>query len=165
MAAPAGNQFWKLRSKHGRDLIFSSPTVLWEACCEYFEATERRVWTKKDWVGKDAKEVNRDTTPPFTLKTLYIFLDTNAQTWSEYRKRDGFAEICTRVENIIYAQKFEGAAVGAYNHAIIARDLGLRDGIDTTVRNETPLHDRLRDMPFEELLKLANESDTQSGED
>lgn len=127
MAAPEGNQFWKLRSKHGRDLLFSSPTIMWEAACEYFEAMDKRVWVEKDWVGKDAKPVEREKSAPYTLSGLYIFLDTNAETWSKYRKRNDFVEIVTRIENIIFTQKFEGAAVGAYNASIIARDLGLAD--------------------------------------
>src|SRR5690606_112181 len=114
MAAPIGNQFWKLRSKHGRDLIFSSPEVLWEACVEYFEATDQRVWVKKDWVGKDALEVERKTTAPYTLSGLFVFLDIVPQTWKEYREREGFSEITTRVEQIMFTQKFEGAAVGAF---------------------------------------------------
>ncbi len=127
MSAPTGNQFWKQRSKHGRDLLFSSPTILWEACCEYFEATDTRKWVKKDWVGKDAMEVNRETETPYTLTGLYIFLDISAQTWKDYRNRQDFIEIITRVETIIYTQKLEGAAVGAFNANIIARDLGLKD--------------------------------------
>ena len=40
MSSPACNQFWKQRSKHGRDMLFASPTLLWEAACEYFEWCE-----------------------------------------------------------------------------------------------------------------------------
>lgn len=127
MAAPSGNQFWKMRSKHGRDLIFSSPTILWEASCEYFEQTSQRVWIKKDWVGKDAVEVQRESTPPFTLTGLQIFLDINSDTWHEYKKRKDFTAVVRAIEAIIYTQKFEGAAVGAYNANIIARDLGLAE--------------------------------------
>lgn len=36
MSAPKGNQFWKLRNKHGRSKRFASPEQLWEAACEYF---------------------------------------------------------------------------------------------------------------------------------
>lgn len=36
-------------------------------------------------------------------------------------------EVTTYVEEIIRTQKFEGAAVGAFNANIIARDLGLSD--------------------------------------
>lgn len=28
MAAPKGNQFWMLRSKHGRDKLFATPEAL-----------------------------------------------------------------------------------------------------------------------------------------
>lgn len=130
MAAPKGNQFWKLRSKHGRDKLFSSPQALWEACVEYFEATDARVWAKKDWVGKDAVEVERTTATPYTLSGLYVFLEIVPQTWKEYREREGFSEITTRVEQIMFTQKFEGAAVGAFNPSIIARDLGLRENVE-----------------------------------
>lgn len=127
MAAPSGNHFWELRASHGRDLIFSSPEILWEAAKEYFEATVNRPWIKKDWVGKDGVEVDRETTPPFTLTSLYLFLDISHQTWNLYRQREDFVEVVTRIENVIYSQKFEGASVGAYNSNIIARDLGLVD--------------------------------------
>lgn len=129
MAAPSGNQFWKLRATHGRELIFSSPTVLWEACCEYFEATDARKWIRKDWVGKDAIEVDRETDTPYTMSGLYVFLDIVPSTWTNYKSSENkdFLEIITRVEQIIFTQKFEGAAVGAYNANIISRDLGLID--------------------------------------
>lgn len=127
MAAPKGNKFWELRSTHGRDLIFSSPGILWEAAKEYFEATINRPWIKKDWVGKDAVEVDRETTPPFTITSLCLFLDIDRTTWAKYRQRKDFIPVVTRIEDVIYSQKFEGASVGAYNPNIIARDLGLID--------------------------------------
>lgn len=127
MGAPKGNRFWELRATHGRDLIFSSPEVLWEAAKEYFEATINRPWIKKDWVGKDAIEVEREVTPPFTLTGLYLFLDTNAETWRNYRSRKDFIEVVSRIEDVIYTQKLEGATVGTYNSSIVSRDLGLAD--------------------------------------
>jgi hypothetical protein len=135
MSAPAGNQFWKLRASHGRDLIFSSPPVLLEACVEYFEEWDKRIWVKEDWVGKDAILVKRKTIAPYTLTSLYTFLDITAQTWKDYRGREGFLEITTRVEQIMFTQKFEGAAVGAFNPNIIARDLGLKEISETTVND------------------------------
>lgn len=132
MGAPVGNQFWKLRSTHGRNLIFSSAEILWQAAVEYFEATDKRKWIQEDWVGKDAVKVERKTDTPYTLSGLYIFLDITPQTWKDYRERKDFVEIITRIEGIIYTQKLEGAAVGAYNANIIARDLGLRDTKDIT---------------------------------
>jgi hypothetical protein len=139
VAAPANNQFWKLRSSHGRDLIFSSPIILWEACCEYFEATDKRKWIRTEFNGKDATECKVPTETPYTWTGLYLFLDISHQTWRDYEEREGFVEISTRVRNIIYTQKFEGAAVGAFNANIIARDLGLSDKQDVTVKEEQPL--------------------------
>ncbi|WP_347174524.1 hypothetical protein [Parabacteroides goldsteinii] len=44
MAASKNNQFWKLRSKHGRDILFSSPEFLWSAACEYFDWCDENPW-------------------------------------------------------------------------------------------------------------------------
>lgn len=129
MSAPIGNQFWKLRSKHGRDTLFASPELLWEAACEYFEATDARKWTKKDWVGKDAMEVSRETETPYTLTGLYLYIGCSTQYFRDFKKTcsQDFSLIVTRIEQIIYTQKFEGASVGAFNANIIARDLGLKE--------------------------------------
>jgi len=144
MSAPKLNQFWKLRSKHGRDLLFSTPDLLWEAAVQYFEATDARKWIKKDWVGKDAKEVVRETETPYTLSGLCLYLNANRGYWSEFKqtaaaKTKGFPEIIHAIEEIIYTQKFEGASVGAFNANIIARDLGLKEQTDIT-SNGKDLH-------------------------
>lgn len=135
MSATSGNQFWKLRSTHGRELIFSSPTILWEACCEYFEATDLRKWVKKDWVGKDAHEVERETQTPYTWSGLYLFLDIDPKTWALYDTREDFIPICTRVRQIIITQKLEGATVGAFNPMIVSRDIGLAEKVETKNEN------------------------------
>lgn len=114
-------------------MIFSSPTILWEACVEYFEATDQRKWVRKDWVGKDAIEVERETDTPYTLTGLFVFLDIDRKTWDLYRNREDFIPVVTRVEQIMYTQKFEGATVGAFNANIIARDLGLKDNTQTDI--------------------------------
>jgi hypothetical protein len=127
MAAPKGNKFWELRSKHGRNMIFSSSEMLWESCKEYFEAQSERFWTEDDWVGKDAHHVIRKKPAPFTQKGLCLFLGISRETWNQYKKKDDFSDIITRVEDIIFTQKFEGAVVGQYNSSIIAKELGLAD--------------------------------------
>jgi hypothetical protein len=133
MGAPAGNQFWKQRSKHGRDKLFQTPDLLWQACCEYFEYTDTRKWIKKDWVGKDAMEVERETETPYTYSGLCLYLNTNRGYFSDFKQTcsKDFSEIIMRVEDIMYTQKFEGASVGAFNQNIIARELGLADKIMT----------------------------------
>lgn len=135
MAAPQGNQFWKMRAKHGRDKIFSTPEDLWSACEEYFEATDKRKWYKTEFHGKNAKEFKVPTETPYTWTGLYLFLDIDHKTWLAYEKREDFAPIATRVRNIIYTQKMEGAAVGAFNATIISRDLGLTEKTEQQTTN------------------------------
>jgi len=133
MGAPTGNQFWKLRAKHGRDAIFQDSEVLKSSCYEYFEATDSRKWTKKDWVGKDATEVNRETEIPYTLSGLCVYLGTSRSWFNKFKEAcdKDFLQVITHVEEIMYTQKFEGATVGAFNQSIIARDLGLTESTKT----------------------------------
>jgi hypothetical protein len=136
MGAPEGNQFWKLRSKHGRNKIFEKPEILEQACTEYFEITSKRTLNEQNWVGKNGDEVIKHHNVPFTITGLCIFLGINFETWRNYKNNEDykdFNEVITRVENIIYTQKFEGAATGFFNHNIIARDLGLADKKDLNI--------------------------------
>ncbi|WP_321338770.1 terminase small subunit [uncultured Cohaesibacter sp.] len=57
---------------------------------------------------------------------LYVFLGITRQTWDSYKDRgEDFLTIITRVEDIIWDQKFTGAAAGILNGNIIARELPL----------------------------------------
>jgi hypothetical protein len=60
-----------------------------------------------------------------TISGLCIFLDISRPTWVEYRAKEGFSSIVSRVDEIIRTQKFEGASADLLNPSIIARDLGL----------------------------------------
>lgn len=137
--APKGNQFWKLRSKHGRDKIFQTPELLEEACFEYFEVTDKRKWHKTEFHGKDALECLVPNETPYTKTGLFVFLDISNDTWNLYKERKDFIEVITRVEQIIYTQKIEGASVGAFNASIVARELGLADKKQHDVNVEQPL--------------------------
>ena len=52
MAAPKGNKFWMLRSKHGRDKLFATPELLWDAACEYFQWCDENPWTTRKAIQK-----------------------------------------------------------------------------------------------------------------
>lgn len=139
MAAPKENKFWKLRSKHGRDKLFASPTLLWNAACEYFEWCSQNPWHRIDFKGKDADRVEIPTERPFTITGLCLYLNCSSSYFRAFKstlkpENEDFLTVITRIEETIYTQKFEGATVGAFNANIIARDLGLTDkqelGID-----------------------------------
>ncbi len=133
MPAPKGNEFWKLRATHGRDKIFEHPDHLWESACEYFEWCENNPLIEIDFRGKDADQVELPKMRSFTWEGLELFLDISSLR--EYKKNPeykDFSQIITRIEKIIYNQKFTGAAAGFLNPNIIARDLGLKDKSEIT---------------------------------
>ena len=132
MAAPKGNQFWKARTKHGRDRLFSSADTLWDACCEYFQWVEDNPLYSDELVKFQgtAKHEPVARMRAMTIEGLCLFLDIDVLTWRRWRDVDDFCSVVARVESVIKSQKFAGAAADLLNPNIIARDLGLKDGVD-----------------------------------
>lgn len=146
MAAPLGNQFWKARSSHGRNPIFATPDALWDACAEYFEWVEANpLWSDNliTYQGAGTHEPIAKMRA-MTLGGLCIFLDIARRTWDEYRAREDFLPVTTRVDEIIRTQKFQGAAADLLNANIIARDLGLAEKNEHTGKNGGPIETRDR---------------------
>lgn len=131
MSAPTGNQFWKQRSKHGRDKLFETPIHLWEAACEYFEWCEENPLIEIDYRGKDLEKIELPKMRAFTWQGLEIFLDINRlKDYKSNAAYKDFHPVIEQIDKIIYNQKFSGAAAGFLNANIIARDLGLADKQD-----------------------------------
>ncbi len=129
MPAPIGNKFWEARSSHGRAPIFATADDLWLACCEYFDWIEENPLYEDKLVTFQgiASHEPMAKMRAMTVSGLCIFLDISLQTWTDYRKREDFVDVCSRVDEIIRTQKFQGAAAELLNPNIIARDLGLAD--------------------------------------
>ncbi len=136
MAAPKNNQFWKQRAKHGRDKIFKTPNALWEAACEYFEWCDKNPLIEIDFKGGKAKKVEYPKMRAYTIRDMCRFLGVNEQYINEFeeglkdkkdKKSKDFSQIVTCIRDVIYTQKFQGAAAGFLNPNIIARELGLAD--------------------------------------
>ena len=134
MSAPKGNEFWKARSSHGRNPIFASPDALWDVATEYFEWVEANPLYEDKIVSYQGVTTHEPVAKmrAMTISGLCTFLDISVQAWSEYKKRDGFGDITTRIDQIIRDQKFAGAAADLLNANIIARDLGLSDKSELT---------------------------------
>lgn len=134
MPAPKGNQFWKLRSKHGRDKLFATPELLWEAACEYFQwcednpLEEEKVFQYQGAIVRT--KVNKIRA--MTLSQLCIYLDCSAAYFRAFKSTlkeedKDFLTIINKIEETIYNQKFQGASADLLNANIIARELGLSD--------------------------------------
>ncbi|NEM96176.1 DNA-packaging protein [Pontibacter burrus] len=164
MAAPKGNQFWKLRSKHGRDKLFASPELLWKAACEYFEWCDENPYQedniekiKINGIGEKLMREPLAKPRPYTIHGLCIYLDCSTQFFTNFednnKDAEDFMEVITRIREVIYNQKFSGAAAGFFNASIIARDLGLADKQEIKGDIETKQQD-LSHLSYEELYEL-----------
>lgn len=132
MGAPKGNQFWKARSKHGRNKIFTAPSLLHEDCLEYFQWCDDNPLQEAKVFHTDGHLTHTELPKlrPYTIGGLCLFLGIDKQTWVNYKtgeNNQGFFGIISEAEETIYQQKFAGAAAGLLNTNIIARDLGLSD--------------------------------------
>lgn len=145
-------------------MLFASPTLLWESACEYFEWCDTNPWMKKDWVGKDATEVDRPNARPYTMSGLCLFLDCSDSYFREFKSNppkgstEDFLTVITRIEQTIYTQKFEGAVVGAFNANIIARDLGLVDKKEVADPGNTPDLSKLSEEELDLYITLKEKS-------
>lgn len=123
MGAPKGNQFWKLRSKHGRDKLFATPELLWDAACEYFE------WCTNNPILDPRNNQGAKIPRPFTIDGFLLYVGASRNYLFEFKRNctKDFLAVIVQIEQTIYNQKFEHAAVGIFKDNLIARDLGLSD--------------------------------------
>lgn len=161
MGAPKKNDFWKQRTKHGADKIFSTPEILMDAANEYFEwcldnpLYETIIQSGKEWKVPKMRAM--------TLSGLCIFLDIAPSTFDNYCDKENesykdFLGVTTRIREIIKTQKFEGAAAGFLNPNIIARDLGLKEQSENQNTNTSTIIVQNEETK-EALNKLMNEND------
>lgn len=141
-------QFWKVKNKYGRPTLFGNDyDLLWEQCCEYFEwvdATplkELKVFNSKG----EIKQVEVPLMRAYTLKGLAIYLNVSSNYINTFERRqkeivedktktkeerelaENFLLVLMRVRDIIFTQKFEGAAARLLDGNLIARELNLAD--------------------------------------
>jgi hypothetical protein len=164
MGAPKENQFWKLRSKHGRDRLFDSPELLWEAATEYFEWCDEHPYLKQEQkkgnvivpkgerlTPEEFKEtvkpiVELPTERPYTMQGLCLYLNCGINYFNQFeeslkgkndsRSKD-FSLTITRIRETIQDQQVGGGLIGAYNPMLTARILGLTDKQDITSNGDS----------------------------
>lgn len=133
MGAPLGNEYWKIREIDGKEKKYN-PEELNKGCNEYFEwcvdnpFKEQQLFHYQGIITK--AEANKMR--PFTIHGLCNFLDIVVNTFKNYEKDKDYLTVTTHARQIIYNQKFEGAAAGFLNPNIIARDLGLSEKTENT---------------------------------
>lgn len=145
-----GNNFWEIRSKHGRDILFKSPELLWEAACEYFKwcvdnpimKAENKVVSVGGNMGSEVELHEEPLKRPFTLDGLCLYLGCGSAYFRQfksskaYESNKDFSTVIEAIEKTVFNQQYEGAAVGQFNANIISRALGLIDKQDITTAGE-----------------------------
>ena len=104
--------------------------TLLEEATRYFEDIEENpLWEEKTWQS-DGGVVTHEAPRmrAMSIRGISAFLGISDRTWRHWRDtREDLQPAIAIIEGIIYNQKFEGAAAGFLNQAIIARELGLAD--------------------------------------
>lgn len=137
--ASENNEWWKQRSRHGREKLFSNPELMWEAASEYFANTNNRGGCKYEWKDKELRAIPLKT--PYTMEALCLYMGVHPSYFRNFKfqlkKSDpqhaGFSAVISLIEGTVYNQKFEGAAMGHFNSQLISYDLGIR-------RDQTEAH-------------------------
>lgn len=135
MAAPAGNDFYKMvQAPTGRPPKYDSAKELWSKAIDYFNwVSENPLYELKifqyqgEIVEKEMPKMRAMTETAFCL-----FAGISTETFRSYKKPnpdqiEDFFGVSQRIADIIYSQKFEGAAADFLNANIIGRELGLVD--------------------------------------
>lgn len=129
-----GAQIWKQRTIHGRGAIFSSPQIMWDAACDYFNWIDQNPWQEEKVVtaGEFAGDkYHVDKCIPYTMNGLCIFLGVSPNYFYRFERevKDGsqYKEVIETIKSVIYEQKFTGAASGFFNAQFIGKDIGLVD--------------------------------------
>lgn len=164
-----GNEFWKIRSRSGPDLLFGDPQLLLEAAYEYFEWADthpRYIYELLRGGEMAGQLIAVPVTRPYTLSGLCIYCGVTANYFKEVRREaqtKGDTEMVnamTIIDQIILTQKFEGAASGIFNANFIARDLGMADRTDMTTKGQNLNQPNITiNMPTQLNITLPNNTD------
>lgn len=147
----------------GQPKKIESPDLLWELAEQYFAEIDanpfkiNKLITSGDLAGCI---VGVPTIRPYTWSGLGVFCwaagyNTRLDEYKSNRRGlyGDYAEVVARISERMYAQKFEGAAVGVFNQSIISADLGLVQKTLTEIKDTTEEIDYslLSDEALEEI--------------
>lgn len=119
----------------GRPPKYKTPEELAEKVAEYFVYCVKNPLVYNTYYTEDGIERTTYKPKPFTKIGLALFCG-----YSSYERlkdlsnrEEGFREVITCAESIIYTQKFDYASIGVFQHTIMIRDLELIDKRDVKV--------------------------------
>lgn len=138
-----GNDWWNLRSKHGRDKLFATPELLWEAACEYFQSCVDNPDKRGEIVKYEgwANVVDVKVREPFTREGLCGYLDCSTGYFRAFKTTlkeadKDYLSVIEKIEDVIQRQQYKGVLSGEYPGQIVSQYLGLVSRTDVTTKDE-----------------------------
>lgn len=127
--------------------VFESAEQLRDKACEYFQWCDKNPWYETKFQEGRMRKI--PTARPYTIVGLCNYIVVSQSYFrkaKEFRRSvladelqkhnhvraEEFLEVIEWIEGVCYQQKFEGAAVGAFQATIIARDLGLKESTEVS---------------------------------
>lgn len=166
MSAREGNQNWRFRITHGRQKEFTPEELALQIEDYFYWCAENPIKQHKVITSKHGTEdVYIRTDRPFSIEAMCVHIGIVKKTFYNYgnlhkkaakelndpfnekpleqRKKEmelakEYLHVFTQAQEIIFAQKFEGAAVGMYKEQIISKTLHLIEKSEVT-HKEQPL--------------------------
>lgn len=144
--------FWTNRPKQKDTKRFLDPEDMLREAFQYFQWMDTHPLQEATQYHYKGSIVNGsvDKMRPYTLKGLAVFLGCSTKSIIETGKDPRFADAVEYLMDVIYTQKFEGAAAGLLAANIITRDLGLAEKSELTGANGGPIE--TKDMSARDLL-------------
>lgn len=130
----------------GKNKYIESPERMWELFEEYVDHEKNNPMSKIEYVGRDGVPVDTKLEVPITFEGFECYVADKGiiNDLGDYASNKGgnyseYSTIITRIRNNCFNQNFKGAAVGIFQHTLIARKLGLSDRQEHTIIPEQPL--------------------------
>jgi len=144
----------------GLHKLIESPELLFNLFVEYKNLIKESPTLIKDWVGKDANEVEREKEKPLTMEGFENYVaeqpDMPFELSQYFANREGryeeFVPICSRIKRIIRQDQIEGGMTGIYNPSITQRLNGLAEKIESDVKISDEIdYEKLSDAALNEI--------------
>lgn len=140
-----GNKFWEATSPFGAEWWRSqarSAEDIRAACISYFDWCHDNPLYVDELVTFQGSATHEPVAKmrAMTNVGLCMHIGISRDTWSHWRAtREDLREVIAWADDVVYRQKFEGAAAGLLSQAIVARDLGLADRRELTGADGGPI--------------------------
>jgi len=154
-----GNQLWKLRASAGIDRIWNDPETLYKTFEEYANMVDKNPLMEIAY--HQGKKVKIPKMYAMTMAGFCIFCGVNSKYFNHFERdlkeeaimfeslenptdkqietnklNKDLANIIATIKEIIFTQKFTGAAAGLLNTNLISRELGMLDKREVNHKND-----------------------------